>query len=103
MGIGEIIKALGERVFSIFKFGAASLVSRVLGAFGLTLISLKALLPDLKGFVQQYFNAIPPEGAKWISALGVDVFIVAVISALIIKISTKVILAPKSAAPGGTP
>jgi hypothetical protein len=97
-GIGDIISTAADRFVSVLKDAAASIVSRVLGAFGLTMVTMKSLLPDLKSYAAQYWNAVPAEGMKWLSLLGVDVLIVAVFSALVIKMTWKVFFLPKSVA-----
>lgn len=97
-GIGEIISTFSDRLVSVFKVAAASIVSRVLSAFGLTVVTFKSVLPDLKATAAQYWGAIPSDGLKWMSLLGVDVLIVAIFSALVIKLSWKVFFLPKSVA-----
>lgn len=102
--IGELIGGVAGKVFNVFKLGAASIVSRVLGTFGLTLVSMNTLLPDIKEFIQGYVNQLPPKVLELAAALGVDVFFTMIASALVVKMAFKVFLLPKSVAdnlPGG--
>jgi len=102
--IGEIIAGFAGKVFNAFKAGAAFIVARVLGAFGLSLVSLNAILPSLKDQLSQYASHIPPKAVEFLSAVGADVFMTLVISALTVRLATKVFIVPTSVAnqlPGG--
>jgi hypothetical protein len=104
--IADIAKAVGRFVFSAFRDGIGLLVAKLLGVFGLTVISMSALLPDLKGFLSQYAASLPPVVLEFASAIGLDVFMTMIVSALSIKLATKVFIVPTSVAsqlPGQQP
>ncbi|WP_342315400.1 DUF2523 family protein [Lysobacter sp. FW306-1B-D06B] len=102
--IGEIIAGVAGKIFNVFKVGAGIIVARILGAFGLSLVSLNAILPSLKDYLTSYANLIPPKGLEFLGAVGMDVFMSCVLSALTIRLATKIFILPTSVAnqlPGG--
>lgn len=102
--IGAIISGLVGKLFNAFKVGAGAIVGRVLSWFGLSLVSVNALLPSLKSYLLDYASRIPPKAMEFISAIGLDVFMTLILSALSIRLATKVFILPKSVAnqlPGG--
>jgi len=96
--IADMATAVGRFVFSAFRDGIGLLVAKLLGVFGLTVISMNAVLPDLKSYLSQYANSLPPVVLEFASAVGLDVFMTLVISALSIKLASKVFIVPKSVA-----
>lgn len=96
--IGELIAGIAGKVFNVFKLGMASIVSRVLGAFGLTVVSMNAILPNLKTWLQQYVTALPESVLQFASAIGLDVFFTMILSALTVRMAFKVFIVPKSVA-----
>lgn len=103
--IGEIIIAFAGKIFNVFKIGAATIVSRVLATFGLAAVTVNSILPDLKGFLMQYVNVLPASATQFLSAIGLDVFMTLILSALTIRMAWRVFLVPKSVADsiGGGP
>jgi len=104
--IGEIIAGLAGRMFNVFKAGAAFIVGRVLAAFGLSIVTLEAILPNLKDYLSGYAAQIPEKGLQFLSAVGIDIFMAMVLSALTIRLATKVFILPTQVAnqlPGGGP
>ena len=95
--VGEGISALAGKVFNVFKLGAASIVTRVLGAFGLTMVSLRGVVPALKAFLADHANLLPPKVIEFAQAIGLDVAMTVILSALAIKLAFKVIIVPKAA------
>jgi hypothetical protein len=89
-GIAHLIASL--------KLAASTLVGKVLGAFGLTIISLEALLPPLKAFVLSHVQAIPPQVMQLVGALGIGEAISMILSALTVRLATKTMIVPKSVA-----
>lgn len=49
-------------------------MTRVLGAFGLTMVSLNSVVPGLKAFLMQYAAMLPPKATDSLSAIALDVF-----------------------------
>jgi hypothetical protein len=85
---------------------AAVLVMRVLGAFGLSVISFNALLPPLKAFVQGYASALPAPALAFLGAIGVDKAMTMILSALVVVWGSKIFIVPKAVAdamPGSQP
>ena len=96
--IGELIAGLAGKVFNVFKLGAAAIVTRVLSAFGLSVVSMNALLPNLKAFLLEYVNALPPQVLQLASDIGLDVFFTMILSALTVRFAYKVFIIPTSIA-----
>lgn len=89
-----------------FKMMAASIVGKVLGTFGLTMISFDVILPQLKAFVLQYVSGLPGEALNFLGYLGIGQAMSMVFSALTVSWGARMFLVPKSAADalgGGTP
>lgn len=106
IGIFDLIKGLPGRLITVFKVGAAALVARVLGAFGLTMVTFNGILPSLKAYLSSYINAIPTQAQEFLGALGMDIFFTMIVSALTVRLAWKVMFIPKTVAanlPGGTP
>lgn len=96
--IGEIIAGFAGKVFNVFKAGAAAIVTRVLGAFGLTMVSLNSVVPSLKAFLMEYAAMLPAKATAFLSAIAIDVFMTMILSALAIRLAWKVLILPKSVA-----
>lgn len=73
-------------------------MTRVLGAFGLTMVSLNSVVPGLKAFLMQYAAMLPPKATDFLSAIALDVFMTMILSALAIRLTWKVLNLPKSVA-----
>ena len=76
------------------KSAVGGLVARVLGAFGLSLVTFNGLLPDLKSFLGGYLSSLPPEILNLASAVGLDVAMTMVISALTVRMAWSVFVVP---------
>lgn len=96
-GIGYFLGAL--------KLAIAGLVGRVLGTFGLSLVTFEAILPDLKSFVATKFGELPPTVTQLAGAVGLDVAMTMIVSALTVRMAWSVFVVPTSVknAMGGTP
>lgn len=81
-----------------FKAVAATIVGKVLATFGLTMISMSALLPPLKSFVLQYVSILPPEVMNFLGYLNVGVAMSMIFSALTVRLATKVMIVPTAVA-----
>jgi hypothetical protein len=86
------------KIAHVVKLGAAALVTRVLGAFGLTLITFNGLLPNLKSFINQFIAQLPPAALNFMGAIGLDVAISMVLSAYAVRMAFKVFIVPKTVA-----
>lgn len=92
-----IIQGIAHLVAGI-KAAAATIVGKVLATFGLTMISLGALLPSLKAFVLQYVNILPAEVIGFLGYLNVGVSMSMIFSALAVRLATKVMIVPTAVA-----
>jgi Protein of unknown function (DUF2523) len=98
--IGLIIDTFVAKAWSVVKFGAAALVARVLGAFGLTLVTFNGLMPEIKAFLSQYVHQLPASALNFIGAIGLDVAMTMIVSALSVRLAWKVFIVPKAAVAG---
>lgn len=89
-GIAYLIGAL--------KVAIGTLFGRLLGAFGLTMMSLDVVLPPLKNFVLQYVSAMPAEAMNFLGYLGVGTAMSMIFSALSVTMAARVLIVPKSVA-----
>jgi len=81
-----------------FKVAAAMLVTRVLAAFGLSLVSFKTVLPQLKAFVLGMVSGMPAEALNFLAAIGVGEAMSMVFSALTVYVGSKVFIMPTQVA-----
>lgn len=88
-GIGHLLSGL--------KAIAATIVGKVLATFGLTLISISALLPQLKAFVLQFVSGIPAELLNFLGYLNIGVAMSMIFSALTVRLALKVLIVPTAA------
>lgn len=90
-----------------FSVALPSIVGKFLAAFGMTMISFNAVLPNLKAFVVQYTAGMPAEAMNMLGALGVGQAVSMVVSALTVSWGAKMFIVPKSVADnlagGGAP
>jgi hypothetical protein len=89
-GIGYLLGAV--------KLAAASIVARVLGAFGLSVVSINSILPDLQALVAQHTSGLTAEAASFLGAIGLGEAISMVLSALTIRMAFQVLIVPTSVA-----
>lgn len=88
------------RLVTAFKNAAAGIAGRILGTFGLTMVTFEALLPQLKSFVLQFASGLPPEALNFIGAIGLGQAMSMIFSALTVRLAWKVFIVPKSIADG---
>lgn len=88
-GIGHLLSGL--------KTIAATIVGKVLATFGLTMISISALLPQLKAFVLQFVSGIPAELLNFLGYLNIGVAMSMIFSALTVRLALKVLIVPTAA------
>ncbi|MEL1264408.1 DUF2523 family protein [Pseudoxanthomonas putridarboris] len=92
-----IIKGIATLLFQL-KIAAAGIVGRVLATFGLTMVTLNGVLPNLKSFVSQYAAGLSPEAMNFLGAIGLGQAMSMVLSALTIRLTWKVFIIPKGIA-----
>jgi len=90
---GAIAHLLGA-----LKIAAAGIVGKVLGTFGLTMVTFEALLPNLQSFVMGYVSGMPADGLNMLGALGIGKAMSMILSAITVRILWKVFIVPTSVA-----
>ncbi|APR11032.1 DUF2523 domain-containing protein [Xanthomonas citri pv. citri] len=85
-------------LWEVFFSGIGRIVSKITASFGVTLVSVNALLPNLKTFITTYVGALPDWAQNFLGAVGFDIFITMIISALSVRFMFKVIPMPTSVA-----
>lgn len=88
------------RLLIALKLAAAGIVGRVLGTFGLTMVTFEALLPQLKSFMLQFASGLPSEALNFIGAIGLGQAMSMIFSALTVRLAWKVFIVPKAIADG---
>lgn len=77
---------------------AAGIVGKVLGTFGLTLVTFHGLLPSLKAFVMQFVSGLPAQALQFLGAVGIGISMSMILSALTVRLAWKVFIVPKAVA-----
>lgn len=79
--------------------GAAhGIVSQMLATFGLSMVTINQVLPNLKSFVLGYVGGLPGPVMQLLGYLGVGEAISMVLSALTVRLASKVFIVPKTVA-----
>lgn len=92
--IVDAVSHLLEKV----KEAAAGIVGKVLGTFGLSVVTFNAVLPNFKAFVTSKVTGLPPQLMDMLGYLGVGEAISMILSALTIRLAWKVFITPKAVA-----
>lgn len=87
-----------SHLFLGLKQIAANIVGRILASFGLTLVTFNSLLEPAKAFLASHLNGLPSNALNLFSALGLDVAMTIIVSALSIRYMWKVFIIPRTAA-----
>jgi len=90
----------GGTAYFIGAFGAAlhTMVGKTLGAFGLSMISMSVVLPNLKSFVMQYASGMSAEAMGFLGAIGLGQAMSMVFSAMTVRWASKVFIVPTGVA-----
>lgn len=88
------------RLVTALKLAAAGIAGRILGTFGLTMVTFEALLPQLKAFVLQFASGLTAEALNFLGAIGLGQAMSMIFSALTVRLAWKVFIVPKSIADG---
>jgi len=75
------------------KVACSFIFARVLAATGLTFVNYQYVLPEVKQFIVERATGMDGAAANIAGALGVDVFMTMIISALVAKVGMRVVLA----------
>lgn len=76
----------------IIKTAAGFIFARVLAWAGLSFVNIQYVMPDVKSFVMDYATAMPAQVRELAGALGVDVFMVLILSAVVAKTGVRAFL-----------
>lgn len=85
-------------MFKRLRLAAAGIVGQVLSTFGLTMVSFNSVLPELKSLLAAQVAGLPGWATNLIGALGIDVAMTIIVSALAVRMAWKVWIIPKSVA-----
>lgn len=91
-----LIAALVAALITALRIYLAAMLGRVLLAFGVGLYVYTAAVPDLVAWIAAQFSGLPPFVRESAAASGVDIFITMVLSALGVKLSSRVFLGRSS-------
>ncbi|HEY4583748.1 MAG TPA: DUF2523 family protein [Lysobacter sp.] len=84
--------------WDVFFGGIGRIGAKVLSTYGVSLVSVNSLLPPIKAYIVQYANALPPKASQLLGALGFDVFVTIILSAVCVAYGSRLIPMPTSAA-----
>lgn len=87
-----------KHLLGAFKLAAAGIVGKVLGTFGLTMVTFEALLPNLQQFVMGYVAGMPADALNMLGALGIGKAMSMILSALTVRMAWKVFIVPTAVA-----
>ncbi|MBH1506244.1 MULTISPECIES: DUF2523 family protein [Stenotrophomonas] len=94
---GWITRAI-NLVWTVLFGGIGRIVSKVLSTAGITLVSINQLLPQLRSVISNYIGSLPDWAHNFVGALGFDVFMSMILSAISVRFMFKIIPMPTSAA-----
>ncbi|UNK44014.1 DUF2523 domain-containing protein [Luteimonas sp. S4-F44] len=80
------------------KVAAAGIVGRVLGTFGLTMVTFESILPNLKAFVMGYLSGMPADALNMMGAIGIGKAMSMILSALTVRLAWRTFIVPTSVA-----
>ena len=92
-----IVDAIAQLIAAV-RNAAAGIVGKVLGTFGLTMVTFDSVLPNLKAFVMSKISGMPADALAMLGYIGVGEAMSMILSALTIRLAWKVFIVPKSVA-----
>lgn len=78
-------------VWTVLFGGIGRIVTKALSTAGITLVSVSQLLPVLKSTIATYVGSLPDTAHNFLGAIGFDVFMTMILSALSVRFAFKVI------------
>ncbi len=96
--IWEWITRAVNLVWTVLFGGIGRIVTKALSTAGITLVSVSQLLPQLRSEISDYFSGLPDWAHNFIGAVGFDVFMSMILSALSVRFMFKIIPMPTSQA-----
>lgn len=97
-GLFDMLLNFGTHLLKGLRDIAAGIVGRVLTTFGLTMVSFSSIMPDIKSYLVSIVGGLPGNIISLLSAMGVDVAMTLILSALSVRLAWKVFIIPKSVA-----
>lgn len=76
----------------ILKTAAGFIFARVLAWAGLSFVNMQYVMPDVKAFVADYASALPTQVSQLAGALGVDIFMTLILSAIVARTGMRAFL-----------
>lgn len=98
MGIADLISSISSGIGNMLKSIVAPLALRVMAALGLSYATYTAVMPEVKEFLLAQFSGLPANALQFVQAVNLDVFMICIISALIVKTGTRALLTKAPAA-----
>lgn len=87
-----------KHLVAAFKGAISGMVGKVLGTFGLSLVTFSSVLPNLKAFITSQLSGMPAEAMDFLGAIGLGQAMSMILSALTVRMAWKVFIVPKSVA-----
>ncbi|HHA2385815.1 DUF2523 family protein [Stenotrophomonas maltophilia] len=78
-------------VWTVLFGGIGRIVTKTLSTAGITLVSVNQLLPVLKTTIANYVGSLPDTAHNFLGAVGFDVFMTMILSALSVRFAFKLI------------
>lgn len=94
-----IMGAIAQLVGAL-KAAAAGIFGKVLGTFGLTMVTFNSVLPPLKAYIVNLAGGLPGPYLEFLGAVGIGIAMSMILSALTIRLAWKVFIVPKAAIAG---
>lgn len=89
----DLLVGYAGHILTATKLAASFIVARIMAAFGLTWVTWAYALPDIKAFIAPYITGLDPRVQQLVGALGIDIFMIMILSAIAAQVGTRVFLA----------
>lgn len=89
-----------DHLINALKTAASLFVARVFAAFGLTIVTYNSVLPEVKDFVASYSTGISGSTRELLGALGVDIAMTMILSAIVARVGMRAFVAGLAAIQG---
>lgn len=91
--ITSILVGFAGHLIGGVKLAASGIFARILAACGLTFVNYQYVLPSVKAWLVEQTSGMPAMVTEMGAAMGVDVFMTMIASALVAKVGMRVFLA----------
>ena len=88
----ETLVGFAGHLIGGLKLAASFIFARVLAWAGLSFASINYVLPEVKSFIGEYLTALPSQVRDMAGAMGIDVFMVLILSAIVAKVGYRAFL-----------